>query len=243
MRPLNALLDNVVSQAVAASLTALAAVLIAYFRSEASVAIKWLFYPLVRLFPWHHTVQGHYASRRHEALRSELTVADVFLITTDGKTAFYRKTTDFIVPDEPLSFYYEGVTAEGRVAHFSTELGSIVQTEEEHGFSVCEIEFTSALEVGTRFRNVFRAKLINTFMATQEHWTQEIAFPTKRIILRIHFPVARPPTFVRCTQLLGLTAATLITGADIVKVFGKPSIVWEFDQPALGNIYKLEWRW
>ena len=243
MSLLNALLNNVVSQVVAASLTALAAVLIAYFRSEASVAIKWLFDPFVRLFPWHDAAQGHYAGRRHGALWSELTVADVFLLTTDGKTAIYRKTTDFIVDNEPLSFYFEGVTAQGHVAHFSTELGSIVQTEEEHGFSISKIEFSSTLEVGSRFRNVFQAELTDTFTATQEHWTQEIAFPTKRIILRIHFPIARPPNFVRCTQLLGLTAATLTTGAEIVKLFGQPSIVWEVDQPALGDIYKLEWRW
>src|SRR5436190_15775918 len=64
---------------------AAAAALLAYFRSEASAAIKWLFDPIARRLPWHESLSERAATN----LSSELTVADVFLITPDGETANY----------------------------------------------------------------------------------------------------------------------------------------------------------
>jgi hypothetical protein len=61
--------------------------------------------------------------------------------------------------------------------------------------------------------------------------------------LRIHFPTGRPPRLIRCKRVIGLTETQIGTGATITKLFGQTAIVWEIEQPKLGDIYKLEWRW
>jgi hypothetical protein len=165
---------------------AVAAALLAYFRSEASTGIKWAFEPLVRHFPWNRTRIRRSWREKHQLL-SELTLADLFLITADGKHAIYVNIGNYVVAEEPLSSYYEGVTASGNASGASTELGAIVQVTTEHGFYVSKIDLGSILEVGTKFRNVYRVQLDDSFVTEEEHWTQEIAVPTKHLTLRIHW--------------------------------------------------------
>jgi hypothetical protein len=237
MSLITALLGQV-NRIAAIIIAAVAASLLAYFRSQASAGIKWLFQPLARRLPWNQT-----PPLEAEKLASEMTVADIFLTTADGRSATYEKTGDYVVNAEPLNLYYEGVTASGTASGFSTELGAIVQTTTEHGFLVSRIDLGSVFEVGVRFRNVFRVQLEDCFLAEEEHWTQEIAVPTKHLTLRVHFPSGRPPKLVRSKTLVGLAHKQLGHGAAIAELFGQPAIVWEIDNPKLGDIYKLEWRW
>jgi hypothetical protein len=221
---------------------AAAAALLTYFRSEASAAIKWLFDPVARRLPWNQTVarSSHGTAPK---LSSKSTFADLFLITPDGKNAKYEKTGDYVVDAQPLSSYHEAVTSSGAPSGFSTELGVIVETTTEHGFLVSRIDLGSVLGVGTRFRNVYRVHFQDCFIAEEEHWTQEIALPTKHLTLRIHFPLERPPKLVRSKRLVGLTQERITNGAAITELFGEPAIVWEIQKPKLGEIHKLEWRW
>jgi len=237
MSLITALLGQV-NRIAAIIIAAVAASLLAYFRSQASAGIKWLFQPLARRLPWNQT-----PPLEAEKLASEMTVADIFLTTADGRSATYEKTGDYVVNAEPLNLYYEGVTASGTASGFSTELGAIVQTTTEHGFLVSRIDLGSVFEVGVRFRNVFRVQLEDCFLAEEEHWTQEIAVPTKHLTVRVHFPSGRPPKLVRSKTLVGLAHKQLGHGAAIAELFGQPAIVWEIDNPKLGDIYKLEWRW
>src|SRR5450631_1312829 len=237
MSPIKTLLGQV-NRITAIVIAAVAASLLAYFRSQTSAGIKWLFHPLARRLPWNQT-----PPRDAEKLSSEMTVANIFLTTADGRSATYEKTGDYVVNAEPLNSYYEGVTASGTASGFSTELGVILQTTTEHGFFVSRIDLGSVFEVGTRFRNVFRVQLEDCFIAEEEHWTQEIAVPTKHLTLRVHFPSGRPPKLARSKTLVGLAHKQLGRGATITELFGQPAIVWEIDSPKLGDIYKLEWRW
>ena len=164
-------------------------------------------------------------------------------MTTDGIVARYEKTTSFVVTTGSVSTYREAVTASGRALGFSTELGIVIQTKIEHGFYVSQIDLGASFAAGARFRNIYGAELIGCFKLQEEHWTQEIAIPTKHLTLRIHFPAGRPPKLVRCKLVAGLLETQLSTEATSTELFGQRAIVWEIDQPALGNIYKLEWRW
>jgi len=239
MTLIKTLLGQLASRLTAIGVAAVAAALLAYFRSEASAGIKWLFAPLARRLPWNQNPPR----RDTEKLSSESTVANIFLMTADGRRAKYEKTGEYLVEAEPLSSYQEAVTASGTASDFSTELGVIVQTTIEHGFFVSRIDFGSVFETGTRFRNVYRVQLEDCFIAEEEHWTQEIAVPTKHLTLRVHFPSARPPKLVRSKQLVGLAQKQIGHGAIITELFGQPAIVWEIENPKLGDIYKLEWRW
>jgi hypothetical protein len=142
-----------------------------------------------------------------------------------------------------LSSYYDGVTASGTASAFSSELGAIVETVIEHGFFISRIDLGAVFEVGTHFRNVYRVQLEYSFIADEEHWTQEITVPTKHLTLRIHFPVERPPKLFRSKRLVGLVEKRITNGAATTELFGQPAIVWEIDKPKLGDIYKIEWRW
>jgi len=242
MSPIKTLLGQFANRITTIGAAAAAAALLTYFRSEASAAIKWLFGPIARRLPWNHTVPSLIEPVATN-LSSKLTVADVFLIAPDGRTAKYEKTGDYLVNAQPLSSYYEGVTASGIARAFSSELGVIVETATEHGFFVSRIDLGSVFEVGTRFRNVYRVQLEDCFIAEEEHWTQEIAVPTEHLTLRIHFPLERPPKLLRSKRLVGLVEERITNGAAITELFGRPAIVWEIDKPKLGDIFKLEWRW
>jgi hypothetical protein len=242
MSPIKTLLGQLANRITAISAAAAAAALLTYFRSEASAAIKWLFDPVARYLPWNQTITNSSAWTA-AGLSSELTVADIFLITPDGRSAKYEKTGDYVVDAEPLSSYHEAVTSSGTASGLSTELGVIVETTTEHGFLVSRIDLGSVLGVGTRFRNVYRVLFQDCFIAEEEHWTQEVALPTKHLTLRIHFPLKRPPKLVRSKRLVGLVQERITNGAAITELFGEPAIVWEIQMPKLGDIYKLEWRW
>jgi hypothetical protein len=242
MSPIKTLLGQLANRITAIGAAAAAAALLAYFRSEASAALKWLFDPVARCLPWNHKL-ANLSKRTATSLLSESTVVDLFLITPDGRRARYEKTGDYYVNAEPLSSYLEAVTSSGTASGFSTELGVVVDTTIEHGFFVSRVDLGSVFEVGTQFRNVYRVQLQDCFFAEEEHWTQEIALPTKHLSLRIHFPLRRPPKLVRSKRLVGLVQERIIDGAAITELFGEPAIVWEIQKPKLGDIYKLEWRW
>jgi hypothetical protein len=203
---------------------------------------KWLLGPIVRHLPWHHTHQLRKHWEAHN-LASELTVADVFLMTADGRNARYEKTADYVVKADAFSGYREGVTASGWACGFTTALGIVQETKTEHGFYLSQIDLGARLVMGARFRNVYRADLLDCFLSKEEHWTQEVAIPTKHLTLRVHFPSGRPPKLVRCKRVVGLTESQISTGAGTTELFGRLALVWEIQQPSPGDIYKLEWVW
>jgi hypothetical protein len=180
------LLGQFANHIAAIGAAAAAAALLAYFRSEASAAIQWVFDPITRCLPWNVALPNS-NERAVANLSSELTLVDVFLMTRDGATATYKKTGEYLVDAGPLSSYYEGVTASGTVSAFSSELGAVIETETEHGFFVSRIDLGAVFDVGTHFRNVYQVQLDGCFIADEEHWTQEIAVPTNHLTLRIHF--------------------------------------------------------
>jgi hypothetical protein len=242
MSQIKLLLDQLANRISAISLATVAAALLAYFRSEVAAATNWLLDPLMRCLPWHRA-SSQRSLRETQNLTSELTVADVFLSTVDGRNAKYEKTGNYIVEGEELGLYFEAVTASGSASGFTTEIGAVVETAKEHGFYVSKIDLGSVFKIGARFRNVYRVILQDSFSAEEEHWTQEIACPTKHLTLRIHFPAGRPPQLIRCKRVIGLTETQISTEAIITDLFGQPAIVWEIDRPKLRGIYKLEWRW
>lgn len=134
MNSLKTLLGELASRITSIGLAAVAAALLAYFRSEAYGGIKWLLGPLTRDLPWHRKLSQTIAADTRP-LRSELTVADVFLTTADGKQAVYEKTADHVVTTGSLTSYLEAVTTSGIARYFSTELGAVVNTKIEHGFT------------------------------------------------------------------------------------------------------------
>jgi hypothetical protein len=172
-----------------------------------------------------------------------LTVIDLFLTSIDGKSARYQKTCDYIVNKENLNAYQEGVTAAGTASGFSTLSGTIVETTIEHGFYISRIDLGNLLNKGARFQNVYSADLHDCFTSGKEHWTQEIAFPTKHLTLRIHFPRARPPRLVKCKIIKGVADKQVRTDAKITELSGEQGIVWDIQNPKLKDIYKLEWLW
>jgi hypothetical protein len=121
--------------------------------------------------------------------------------------------------------------------------GTIVQTESEHGFFVSQIDLGPVLDRGSHIINCYRAKLCDCFTAEEEHWTQEIAFPTTHLTIQIHFPAARPPKAVRCFVVEGTTDREIPTAASITELSGRKGIVWQLEKPKFKEIYKVAWRW
>ncbi len=228
----------------ATTLSMLTAALLAYFRSQIHAGTKWALAPITHRLPWNQTNPIKGSLPDHESdLISQLTVADVFLKTMDGKLARYQKTCNYIVNKDGLNAYQEGVTTAGRASGFSTMWGTIIETTKEHGFYISRIDLGDLLNNGSRFQNVYTAELHDCFTNDEEHWTQEIAFPTKHLTLRIHFPKGRPPRLVKCKVVEGMADKQVRTDAKITELFGEQAIVWEIQNPKLKDIYKLEWLW
>lgn len=228
----------------AAALSALAAALLAYFRGQINAATKWVLAPITRRLPWNQNNPIEGLAPDHESvLTSQLTVVDVFLTSVDGKCARYQKTSNYIVNNEDLNAYNEGVTATGRASRFFTMRGTIVETTKEHGFYISRIDLGDLLKKGSQFQNVYTADLHDCFTNHEEHWSQEIAFPTKHLTLRIHFPKSRPPRLVKCKVVEGMTDKQVRTDAKITELSGEQGIVWDIQTPKLKDIYKLEWLW
>ena len=99
------------------------------------------------------------------------------------------------------------------------------------------------LNKGSRFQNIYTVDLHDCFTNDVEHWTQEIAFTTKHLTLRIHFPKGRPPKLLKCKVVEGVADKQVRTDAKITELFGEQAIVWEIQDPKLKDIYKLEWLW
>lgn len=243
----NDLLDFIATHLATLAATTLGmftAALIAYFRGQITAGTKWALAPIARRLPWNQTSPVEGSAPDHGSnLISELTVVDVLLMSADGKTARYQKTGNYVVSDDYLTSYREGVTAAGTASGFSTMSGTIVETIKEHGFYISRIDLANVLSKGSRFQNVFAAELHDCFINDEEHWTQEIALPTKHLTLRIHFPTGRPPKQIKCKVVEGVTNKQLRTDAKITGLSGEQGIVWEIQNPKLKNIYKLEWVW
>jgi hypothetical protein len=228
----------------AATLSLLGAAVFAYFRGQINAGTKWALAPIARRLPWNRNSPLKRSSLGHESsLTSELTVIDVFLMSTDGRTARYQKTTNYLVNRDFVHSYGEGVTGSGTVSGFSTLVGTIIETTREHGFYLSRIDLADLLSKGFQFQNIFTADLHDCFTSTEEHWTQEIARPTQQLTFRIHFPRGRPPKVVRCKVVEGVSSRQIRTGAKITELSGEQGIIWDVRNPKLREIYKLEWIW
>ena len=228
----------------ATTLSLLAAAVFAYFRVQINAGTKWVFGPMTRRLPWNQSEPAkRYTLAPDSSLSSELTVVDIVLLATDGRTARYQKTANYLVTRHFVHSYREGVTGAGTVSGFSTLVGTIVETAQEHGFYVSRIDLADILTKGYRFQNVFTANLHDCFTSNEEHWTQEIPRLTKHLTLRIHFPAGRPPKLVRCKVVEGVSTRQIKTDARITELSGDQGIVWDVKTPKLGEIYKLEWVW
>jgi hypothetical protein len=228
----------------ATAISLMAAALLAYFRAQINAGIKWALAPVARYFPWNQngSIEGSVPGRE-SCLTSQLTIIDLFLETTDGKSAKYQKTATYTVNSDTLHSYREGLTASGIANGFSTLIGTIVETKIEHGFYISRIDLADLLSKGSQFQNVFTAYLHDCFTSSHEHCTQEIARPTKHLTFRIHFPRGRPPKRLKCNVVEGVSTRQIKTDAKIVEFSGDQGIVWDIESPKLKEIYKLEWIW
>ncbi|MCC6947008.1 MAG: hypothetical protein IT539_04495 [Bradyrhizobiaceae bacterium] len=216
------------------------AALAAYAREQIGAGTRWALTPLTRHLPWNFT--GWSGSRAADALRSEFTFVQIFLLDPAGRSARYEKTTSFVAR-RTVTSYQEAVTAVGSVATFSTMRGTIAETLREHGFHVSKIDLGNPVRAGERFTNVYSASLLDSFTSTHEHWTQEFAFPTRHLTFHIHFPVLRPPKSVSCKVIEGTSEKLATSNARFVDLFGRRSIVWEINDPSPNQVLKLEWIW
>lgn len=224
----------------AAILAFVGAAVIAYAREQVRAGTDWALAPLTRILPWN---KRSIAAAERKALIVHFSLVDVFLRDTEGRVAQYAKTSGYVVAANELNSYREGVTAEGYANEFLTMRGSISETLRVHGFYMSRIDLMDVMKKGSRFTNIYKAELHDCFTKREEHWTQEIAFPTEHLILQIHFPKGRPPKSMKCKIVEGTTDRPIKTVAQIVDLFGKKSIVWEVQNPTVNEVLKLEWTW
>jgi hypothetical protein len=111
--------------------------------------------------------------------------------------------------------------------------GTIIETKKEHGFYISHIYLGTTINRRSRFLNVYTAKLHDSFIQKEEHWTQEIAFPTALLTVQIRFPEARPPSRVKFFLVEGTTDKEIATTASITELFGQTAIVWQLENPRL----------
>jgi hypothetical protein len=176
-------------------------------------------------------------------LFSKFSLVDIFLLDTDGKIAFYQKLTNYLTNEEELSRYREGVSADGYITEFSTMRGTIIKTKKEHGFFISHIDLRTTIHPRSRFTNIYTAKLRDCFIRKEEHWTQEVAFPTAHLTIQIHFPKARPPSRVRFFLVQGTAEKEIATTGSLTELFGQPAIVWQLENSRRKDIYKITWHW
>jgi hypothetical protein len=226
-----------------AVLALIASIAAAYFRDQVAAGIRWILWPLAARLPWNNTQRPSPSSEPAHELVSLFTVVQLRIFEPDGSGATYEKTSDYEVRSASLAEYREGVTAEGYAKNFTTLVGRIMETIKEHGFYISRIDFGNVLHEGARFQNTYSVDLVNSFMAVEEHWTQEIAVPCEHLTIRVIFPTSRPPSLLRCKLLNGLEETQLPTSARLVHLHQCPTAVWQLPRPVLGTIYKLEWAW
>jgi hypothetical protein len=226
----------------AAAATAIfGAALLAYWREQTRKGTNWILAPLTRTLPWNKNDQPH--TNQTEILACDFTLIDLYLFDTAGKLARYQKTSLFVVMTDELSSYNEGVTADGSAAEFVSMRGTVVETVKEHGFYISRIDLGETLRTRSRFTNTYCADLLNCFTNSEEQWSQELAFPTKHLTLRVHFPKARSPKLVKCKAIEGTVDKLVKQTAQMVELYGRKSIVWEVEEPGAHAIFKLEWAW
>ena len=225
-----------------ALVTLVGAALATYAREQVRAGTSWALLPLTRAFPWNGGMESFHDNDKRKLI-ANFSLVDVYLADPGGRIARYQKTSNYTVTSSEMSWYQEGVTAEGRVFGFGTLRGSIVKTVKEHGFYVSQIDLAETLTEGSIFTNVYVAHLHDCFPNKEEHWTQELAFQTKHLTLQIHFPQGRPPKAVSCKRIEGTANKRVKRAAKIVELFGNKSIVWEIDRPRTNEILKLEWTW
>jgi hypothetical protein len=225
----------------AAAFGIFAAALVAYWREQSRKGTNWILAPLTRALPWNKDEQP--LTNHTVVLACDYTLVDLYLLDTAGKHAHYQKTSRFVVMANEVSSYKEGVTAEGTAAEFVSMRGTVVETIKEHGFYISRIDLGETIRKGARLTNTYSASLLNCFSKNEEQWSQELAFPTEHLTVRVHFPKDRPPKSVRCKAIEGTEHKWLRRTAQMVELFGRKSIVWELDEPALHAAFKLEWSW
>jgi hypothetical protein len=163
------------------------AALVAYLREQVGAGTEWALAPITRQLPWNQN-----NTERESDIISQLTIVDIFLTSTDGKSARYQKTSNYIVNKDDLNAYQEGVTSAGRAGGFSTTQGTIVGTKKEHGFYISQIYLGDLRQKGSRFTNTYTADLHDCFTTNEEHWTQEIAFQPNISPFKFTFQKADP---------------------------------------------------
>ncbi len=226
---------------IAAAIAIFTAALAAYWREQARKGANWLLAPFTRALPWNQN--GWPLAKQAEILICDFTLIDLYLLDAVGKFARYQKTSRFVVIADELSSYNEGVTADGTATDFVSMRGTMVKTVKEHGFYISRIDLGTTLRTGSRFTNTYCVDLLDSFTHSEERWSQELAFPTKHLTVKVYFPMARPPKSVRCKAIEGTGDKLVKQTAQIVELYGRKSIVWEVDEPGAHAVFKLEWSW
>ncbi len=213
-----------------------------YLREQVRAALNWILKPLTSWLPW-NAIDQRAGAARSPSLKSSYSLIEVDILDSSGTVAIYKKTSSYEVVTDNIDCYREGVSAEGYATCFSTMRGSILSTENEHGFYLSTIALGTGLKRGSRFTNVYAARLRNCFERNTEHWTQEFAFQTARATIQVQFPRQRPPLSLSCKELRGTLEVELPNTASVVQLFGRPCAVWEIENPGQNLIVKLEWKW
>jgi hypothetical protein len=124
--------------------------------------------------------------------------------------------------------------------------------KENKSFHASGVIYTFEVDRTVSYGEVFTyditTELLNTFTTAEEYWEQVQLHPTEFLIIRVIFPVARPPVsfyeLIRAEEAdEGARMPETGERPFLTAVLGRPSVEWHLSGPRDNMYYSLHWKW
>lgn len=168
---------------------------------------------------------------------------DIYVETESGDIAKFRNMSLIKAKKDGVSKYKEDLGGDGIVDEITVEAGGVLNKVTIDGQDTYEISFGRTLEKDEEIFTQLNCVLKEFFTQDTEYWTIIEKHPTIKATLIIHFHSSR-----KYTDFVGLHK----TGHYEIEATEKPRektidgascLVWELDNPVLGDRYMLKWNW
>jgi hypothetical protein len=177
----------------------------------------------------------------YEVLEHESTLE---LLDRQGKRAHFQKRQKVRYLQNNIIAYQDQGWSDGEgLLDYQCSPGVVVDQYRSSQKTYVLISLRESKRRGDRDEFHISWKLKDAFRGSQEEWETEVSHRTRRLLVRLIFPKARPPVRVWLAEYLR-RRTRLLSDAMMQRLpDGRWQVEWQTKNPRLHERYALKWEW
>lgn len=177
----------------------------------------------------------------YEVLEHESTLE---LLDRQGKRARFEKRQKVRYLQNNIIAYQDQGWSDGQsLLDYQCSPGVVVDQYRPGQKTYVLISLRESKQRGDQDEFYIRWRLNDAFRRSQEQWETEVSHRTRRLLVRLIFPSARPPVRIWLGEYLRRRTRLLDDQAMQRLPDGRWQVEWRMKNPRLHERYALKWEW